>query len=167
MTEKVVAFIRQCLEDDETEGVRKQSGEAVQVDWGEAVIYINGVKQKTNLFCARLCHSCVPVVIAHRRQNEESFLDAFVQTFKRYGGVPEKVIFDNGKVAVKDGFGAHARKHRYWSSADGPSSMRLPCGRICRRTFTRFAGQERKRYNGKEKESKACQRKIVHRHDMT
>ena len=30
---------------------------------------------------------------------------------ERYpGGVPEKVIFDNGKVAVKDGFGANARK---------------------------------------------------------
>jgi transposase len=155
MTEETVAFIRQCLENDEIEGVRKQQhtakriydrlvaecgftggestvrtkvrelrgahhetfipltfspGEAVQVDWGEAVIYINGAKQTVNLFCARLCHSCMPVVIAYRRQNEESFLDAFVQTFNQFGGVTEKVIFDNGKVAVKDGFGAHARK---------------------------------------------------------
>lgn len=50
------------------------------------------------------------MVLAYRRQNEESFLDALVQTFEQLGGVPEKVIFDNGKVAVKDGFGAHARK---------------------------------------------------------
>jgi hypothetical protein len=76
----------------------------------EAVIYINGVKQTTNLFCARLCHSCAPVVITYRRQNEDSFLDAFVQKFRQFGGVPEKVIFDNSKVAVKDDFGAHARK---------------------------------------------------------
>lgn len=155
LTEETVAFIRQCLKDDETEGIRKQRhtakriydrlvaergftggestvrakvrelkearprafvplefspGEAAQVDWGEAVVYINGVKQTANLFCARLCHSSMPVVIAYRRQNEESFQDAFVQTFHRFGGVPEKVIFDNGKVAVKDGFGAHARK---------------------------------------------------------
>lgn len=155
MTEEAVAFIRQCLEDDETEGVRKQQhtakriydrlvaecgftggestvrakvrelkgtlpeafiplsfspGEAMQIDWGEAVVYINGARQTVNLFCARLCHSCLPVVIAYRRQNEENFQDAFVQTFHRLGGVPEKVIFDNGKVAVKDGFGAHARK---------------------------------------------------------
>jgi transposase len=75
-------------------------GEAVQVDWGEAVVYINGIKQTVNLFCARLCHSCIPVVIAYQRQNEESFLDAFVQTFHRFGGVPEKVIFDNGKVVL-------------------------------------------------------------------
>ena len=85
-------------------------GEAMQVDWGEAVAYINGVKQTVNLFCARLCYSCAPMVFAYRRQNEESFLDAFVNTFKWFGGVPEKVIFDNGKVAVKDGFGAHAQK---------------------------------------------------------
>lgn len=85
-------------------------GEALQVDWGEAVVYINGIKQTINLFCARLCFSCAPVVLAYRRQNEESFLDAFVRTFELLGGVPEKVIFDNGKVAVKDGFGAHARK---------------------------------------------------------
>jgi transposase len=155
LTEEVIAFIRQCLEDDETEGIRKQRhtakriydrlvaecgftggestvrakvrelqealpkafiplefspGEAMQIDWGQAVVYINGVKQTANLFCARLCHSCMSVVIAYRRQNEESFLDAFVQTFHRLGGVPEKVIFDNGKVAVKDGFGAHAWK---------------------------------------------------------
>ena len=82
----------------------------MQVDWGEAVVYIDGEKQTINLFCARLCSSCAPVVLAYRRQNEESFLDAFVRTFNAFGGVPEKVIFDNGKVAVKDGFGANARK---------------------------------------------------------
>lgn len=155
LTEEVVAFIQECLNKDEAEGVRKQRhtarriydrlvaergfvggestvrakvrelkeavptafvplafspGEALQADWGEAVAYIGGVRQKVNLFCARLCHSCAPVVLAFRRQNEESFLEAFVRTFEGLSGVPEKVIFDNGKVAVKDGFGAHARK---------------------------------------------------------
>lgn len=155
LTDEVVAFIRECLKEDEAEGVLKQRhtakriyerlvaergftggettvrakvrelkeavpiafvplafspGEALQVDWGEAVVYIEGVRQTVNLFCARLCHSCAPMVLAYRRQNEESFLEAFVRTFEGLGGVPEKVIFDNGKVAVKDGFGAHARK---------------------------------------------------------
>lgn len=50
------------------------------------------------------------MVLAYRRQNEESFLDALVQVFQYFGGVPKRVIFDNGKVAVKDGFGANARK---------------------------------------------------------
>ncbi len=85
-------------------------GEALQVDWGEAFVYIKGNREKINLFCARLCYSCRPVVLAYHRQNEESFLDAFVRIFKTVGGVPAKVIFDNGKVAVKDGFGSHAKK---------------------------------------------------------
>lgn len=85
-------------------------GEALQVDWGEATVYLRGKKVTVNLFCARLCSSCAPIVFAYRRQNQESFLEAFVRTFRFFGGVPEKVIFDNAKVAVKDGFGAHAKK---------------------------------------------------------
>ena len=86
------------------------AGDALQIDWGEATIYLSGVKTTVNLFCARLCYSGAPMVLAYRRQNEESFLDALVQVFQYFGGVPRRVIFDNGKVAVKDGFGAHARK---------------------------------------------------------
>ena len=86
------------------------AGDAMQIDWGEATVYLSGIKTTVNLFCARLCYSGAPVVYAYRRQNEESFLDALVQVFQYFGGVPRRVIFDNGKVAVKDGFGAHARK---------------------------------------------------------
>ena len=85
-------------------------GDALQIDWGEATVYLEGVKTTVNLFCARLCYSDAPIVLAYRRQNEESFLDAPVRVFQYFGGVPKHVIFDNGKVAVKDGFGAHARK---------------------------------------------------------
>lgn len=86
------------------------AGDAMQIDWGEATVYLSGFKTTVNLFCARLCYSGAPIVLAYRRQNEESFLDALVRVFQYFGGVPRRVIFDNGKVAVKDGFGAHARK---------------------------------------------------------
>ena len=86
------------------------AGDALQIDWGEATVYLSGVKTTVNLFCARLCYSGAPMALAYRRQNEESFLDALIQVFQYFGGVPKRVIFDNGKVAVKDGFGAHARK---------------------------------------------------------
>lgn len=155
LTKDVVAFVRQCLNEDSQCGYKKQhhtakriydrlvaehgftggettirrlvkelrekhqeafvplafpAGDALQIDWGETTIYLSGVKTTVNLFCARLCYSGAPMVLAYRRQNEESFLDALVQVFQYYGGVPRRVIFDNGKVAVKDGFGAHARK---------------------------------------------------------
>ena len=154
LTEDVVAFVRQCLDED-AHNPRKQhhtakriydrlvaehgftggettvrrlvrelrekpqeafvplafpAGDAMQIDWGEATVYLNGIRTVVNLFCARLCYSGAPMVLAYRRQNEESFLDALVQVFQYFGGVPRRVIFDNGKVAVKDGFGAHARK---------------------------------------------------------
>lgn len=90
--------------------------DAIQVDWGEATVYLNGEKTVVNLFCARLCYSCRPVVLAYRRQNEESFLDAFVNIFNILGGTTARVIFDNGKVAVKEGFGAHARMQEGYSA---------------------------------------------------
>ena len=84
-------------------------GDAMQIDWGEADIYEGENKIRINLFCARLCYSCRPVVLAYHKQNEESFHDAIVKSFDEFGGVPGRVIFDNSKIAVKEGFGAYAR----------------------------------------------------------
>ena len=83
-------------------------GEAMQIDWGEATIYLKGAKTKVNLFCARLCSSCSIFVMAFMHQNEESFLEGQRKAFEYFGGVPHKVIFDNAKVAVKEGFGKYA-----------------------------------------------------------
>lgn len=155
ISDKVMNFIQQCLEEDEREGVRKQKhtakriydrlvdecsfiggestvrrtvnqlkvqvqkpfiplefspGEALQIDWGVAKIYLNGHKMDINLFCARLCASNAPIVFAFEKQNEESFLEALVRTFQHFGGVPRRVFFDNAKVAVKEGFGSRAIK---------------------------------------------------------
>lgn len=46
--------------------------------------------------------------MAFMHQNEESFLEGQKKAFEYFGGVPHKVIFDNAKVAVKEGFGKHA-----------------------------------------------------------
>lgn len=154
VTEDILEFIKSCLEEDDTENIKKQKhtarriydrlvdeldftggestirhvvaelrqktakvfvplsfdpGEAVQIDWGEATIYLEGKKVKVNLFCMRQCYSADIFVKAFHRQNEESFLEGNVAGFEHFGGVPYKVIFDNAKVAVKEGFGAHAK----------------------------------------------------------
>lgn len=155
LTEEVIRFIANCLDEDEQEGIKKQhhtarriyrrlveeygfsgsessirnavhelrlerksgevfvplsfsAGDSIQVDWGEATVYIAEEKVKVNLFCARMCYSCAPFVIAYWRQNLESFLDALVRTFQYFGGVPRRIVFDNARVAVKSGFGSHA-----------------------------------------------------------
>ncbi|MFU0782625.1 MAG: IS21 family transposase [Thermoanaerobacterium thermosaccharolyticum] len=154
LTPDVIDFIRQCIEEDETEGIKKQQhtarriyhrlveekgfkggestvrlavqrlkdeipkafvpldfdpGEAAQVDWGEATVYLDNTKVTINLFCMRLCYSCDIFVMAFYRQNEESFLEGNVKAFEHFGGVPHKLIFDNARVAVKEGFGTYAK----------------------------------------------------------
>ena len=84
-------------------------GEAVQVDWGEAYVWLGEQKVKGNLFCGRLCYSDAPFVQCYRRQNAESFQDALVRMFEYFGGTPRRVIFDNARIAVKEGFGAQAK----------------------------------------------------------
>ncbi len=161
ISDEVMDFIRQCLEDDEREGIRKQKhtakrifdrlvdecnftggestvrrtvnqlkvqvqkpfiplefapGEALQIDWGIAKIYLNGHKMDINLFCARLCSSDAPSVFAFERQNEESFLEALVRTFQYFGGIARRVFFDNAKVAVKEGFGSRAIKQARYAA---------------------------------------------------
>ena len=84
-------------------------GEAVQVDWGDVRIWLDDTAVKANLFCGRLCYSCAPFVQCYRRQNAESFQDGLVRLLEYFGGTPRRVIFDNARVAVKEGFGAQAK----------------------------------------------------------
>lgn len=83
-------------------------GEAMQIDWGECYVYLKDKRTKIYFFCARLCYSCAPFAVCYRRQNTESFLDALIRAFEFFGGVARRVIFDNGKVAVKRGYGKNA-----------------------------------------------------------
>lgn len=107
----VRAYVRQAREKTKEAFVPLAfaPGDAIQIDWGEATGWVAGMKLVLNLFCARLCHSGAPFVIAYRRQNSESFQDGLIHAMEYFGGVPRRVIFDNAKVAVKDGFGANAR----------------------------------------------------------
>lgn len=84
-------------------------GEAIQIDWGEATVYFNGKKTKVYLFYMRECYSADIFCKAFYRPNEESFLEGQICGFDYFEGAPKRVIFDNAKVAVKEGFGIHAK----------------------------------------------------------
>lgn len=83
--------------------------EAIQIDWGEATIYLAGKRIKVNLFCMRECYSADIYCKAFYRPNEESFLEGQISGFDYFEGVPKRIIFDNAKVAVKEGFGTQAK----------------------------------------------------------
>jgi len=86
-----------------------EPGEAIQIDWGEITAYLAKQKVKLQIFCMRECYSADIFVKVFFRQNEESFLEAQIEGLLFFGGAPGKMIFDNAKIAVKEGFGAHAK----------------------------------------------------------
>lgn len=84
-------------------------GEAIQMDWGEATVYICGRKMKIHLLCMRECYSADIYCKAFYRPNEESFLEGQIYGLDYFEGSPKRMIFDNARVAVKEGFGVHAK----------------------------------------------------------
>ncbi len=89
-----------------------EPGEAAQVDWGEAIIYLNGEKIKANLFCMRLCHSAMPFVKAFPTQRREALIEGHISAFEFFGGVPKRLIYDNLRTAVKEGWGKDVREEQ-------------------------------------------------------
>jgi transposase len=71
-----------------------------QVDFGEAVAIIGGVRQKIHFFCMDLPQSDSGFVKAYPRETTEAFLDGHVSAFEFYGGVPLSILYDNLKIAV-------------------------------------------------------------------
>lgn len=71
-----------------------------QVDFGEAVAVIGGVRQKIHFFCMDLPHSDACFVKAYPAETTEAFLDGHVSAFAFFGGVPSSILYDNLKIAV-------------------------------------------------------------------
>jgi len=71
-----------------------------QVDFGEAVAIIGGVRQKIHFFCMDLPQSDACFVKAYPRETTEAFLDGHVSAFAFFGGVPCSILYDNTTIAV-------------------------------------------------------------------
>jgi transposase len=71
-----------------------------QVDFGEAIGVIGGVRQKLHFFCMDVPHSDAPFVKAYPRETTEAFLDGHVSAFAFFGGVPLSILYDNTTIAV-------------------------------------------------------------------
>ena len=60
-------------------------GEAMQVDWGEATVVFGSTKTVVHVFCARLCASAAPFVIAFPFERLEALLEGHIESFKFFG----------------------------------------------------------------------------------
>lgn len=71
-----------------------------QADFGQAVVELQGKRQKAHFFCMILPHSDAWFVKAYPRETTEAFLDGHVSAFAFFGGVPRSILYDNTTLAV-------------------------------------------------------------------
>lgn len=71
-----------------------------QVDFGEALAVIGGVRQKIHFFCLDLPQSDAFFVKAYPSETTEAFLAGHVCAFSFFGGVPLSILYDNTRIAV-------------------------------------------------------------------
>ena len=76
-----------------------QPGHA-QADFGEAVVFIDGVELKAHFFVMDLPHSDACFVRAYPAATAEAWMDGHVHAFAFFGGVPQSVLYDNDRCLV-------------------------------------------------------------------
>ena len=84
-------------------------GEA-QVDFGYALVRVCGVLRKVAFFVMALPYSDALFVMAFERECTESYWEGHVRAFEFFGGVPNRISYDNSKVLVSKIIGPHERK---------------------------------------------------------
>jgi transposase len=76
-------------------------GQDAQVDWGEAIAVIGGVRQTVQVFVIWLSYSRRRFVMAFPSQKQEAFFYGHVCAFEHFGGVPWRISYDNLSTAVR------------------------------------------------------------------
>jgi len=86
-----------------------RAGEA-QVDFGYALAKVSGVLKKVVFFVMALPYSDAFFVMVFERECTESYWEGHARAFESFGGVPNRISYDNSKVLVSKIIGARDRK---------------------------------------------------------
>jgi transposase len=86
-----------------------EPGEA-QVDFGQALVRVNGRLRKVAFFVMALPYSDAMFVMAFERECTETFWEGHVRAFEFFGGVPTRIVYDNTRVAVSQILGGRERR---------------------------------------------------------
>ena len=106
-------------------------GESAQVDFGYCgTIQVGEERRRLYVFMMTLCHSRMIYAEFILRQNMEHFLQCHRNAFEYFGGIPEKVMVDNCKVAVSDAskYGSPVINAHYADLADHYDFKVVACG---------------------------------------
>jgi transposase len=85
-----------------------RAGEA-QVDFGYALVKVTGVMRKVGFFVMALPYSDAFFVMVFERECTESYWEGHVKAFECFGGVPNRISYDNSKVLVSKIIGPRDR----------------------------------------------------------
>jgi transposase len=81
--------------------LRFAPGEVCQFDWSHEQAEINGMHQPIKVAHFRLAHSRAMFVVAYLRETQEMVFDAHNRAFAFFGGVPQRMVYDNLKTVVQ------------------------------------------------------------------
>ncbi|GHO88601.1 IS21 family transposase [Dictyobacter formicarum] len=124
------------------EPVRKRSSNVTFAGWlpyGEAVVVLGGREVKVQVFVLRMCYSRKLYVQAFPTQRLECFLQGHMDAFAYFGGVPQRISYDNVATAVHVSHEGRERQREETRSFVGLRSHYLFEARFC----TPFAPQEK------------------------
>src|SRR3978361_374422 len=76
-------------------------GEACQFDWSHEHVELAGVMQTIKVAHFRLTFSRQMFVVAYPRETQEMVFDAHNRAFAFFGGVPQRMVYDNLKAVVE------------------------------------------------------------------
>ena len=86
-------------------------GEAYQFDWSHEYAVVAGTTTRVKAAHLRLCHSRLFLVQISPRESQEMVFEAHERSFRFFGGVCRRGIYDNMKTAVQTVFVGKARAY--------------------------------------------------------
>lgn len=81
-------------------------GETVEFDWGEVILFIDGIRTKFYLAVFTFAHSNGRYAYLFRHQNTLAFMESHRNFFRNIEGVPVSMVYDNMRVAVRSFVGS-------------------------------------------------------------
>ncbi len=78
-----------------------RAGEMAEVDFFDVAVDLGGERRKVWKFLVRLMYSGHDFVWLYERSDQLSFLDGHVRAFEYFGGIPDRLVYDNLGSAVK------------------------------------------------------------------
>jgi transposase len=87
-----------------------EPADACQFDWSHEQVELGDSLQTVKVAHFRLTYSRQLFVVAYPRETQEMVLDAHIRAFAFFGGVPNRMIYDNLKTVVDTIFVGKARQ---------------------------------------------------------